>query len=128
MDVDYNSYPYDLECDLYNMLEIQTNIKDDLFAAALYVSMCNMQWQHKENSELGLHTLLTTDRDDHWSCTWRYSGTIVADLRNKFYHKHEVETYLDWYPMNGNPKGQKLIYEILAKYKWYPMPWTDDGL
>ena len=29
--------------------------------------------------------------DEEWTCSWRMSGGIVADLRDK------GETYLDWY-------------------------------
>ena len=46
-----------------------------VYAQNLYAAMCNMQW---------------IKYDKPWSCSWRYSGGIIADMR-------EEGDYIDWY-------------------------------
>lgn len=51
-------------------------LKDRNYAKALYAALCNNEFE-KDGKK--------------WSCTWRYAGGLVADLRN------EGEDYLDYY-------------------------------
>lgn len=53
------------------------------YAQNLYAAMCNMQWQKRD-----VMPILT---DELWSCTWRSSGGIVAELRAC------GEDYMDYY-------------------------------
>jgi hypothetical protein len=52
------------------------------YAQNLYAAMCNNEFQHKE-----VWPILT---DKRWSCSWRYAGGIIADMR-------EHGDYIDWY-------------------------------
>ncbi len=52
------------------------------YAQNLYAAMCNNQFQKRE-----LWPILA---EQTWSCTWRYSGGIVADMRQE-------GDYIDWY-------------------------------
>jgi len=55
----------------------------DTYAQNLYAALCNNSFQ-KQDVWLVL-------KDAHWSCSWRYAGGLVADLRNA------GEDYMDWY-------------------------------
>ena len=63
---------------------------DDIYAQNLYAAMCNQEWQYQD-----VWTLLTGKT---WSCTWRYAGGVVADIRGS-------GDYMEWYCSGslGNP-------------------------
>lgn len=73
---------FDLEEDLRNSPMILKKVQQDRYAQNLYAAMCNMRWQKFE--------VVPLLKDDIWSCTWRYAGGIIADIR-------EEGDYLDWY-------------------------------
>lgn len=52
-------------------------IKDVGFARVVYAALCNREW--------------ITKAGQRWSCTWRYAGGLVAEIRA------EGEDYLDFY-------------------------------
>ena len=52
------------------------------YAQNIYAALCNQAWQKNE-----VWPLL---KGQHWSCSWRYAGGIVADMR-------EEGDYMDWY-------------------------------
>ena len=52
------------------------------YAQNLYAAMCNNEFQLKEAWPIL--------KDQRWSCSWRYAGGIIADMR-------EEGDYLDWY-------------------------------
>jgi hypothetical protein len=55
----------------------------DDYAQNLYAALCNNTFQ-KQDVWLIL-------KDAYWSCSWRYAGGLVADLRDA------GEDYMDWY-------------------------------
>ena len=65
-----------LEQDLLKVDWIVQKCQSDTYAQNLYAALCNNRF-FKNNEE--------------WSCSWRYAGGLVADLRNK------GEDYMDWY-------------------------------
>lgn len=66
-----------LELDLMKSDEIANKcIHSDVYSQNLYAALCNNCFYY---------------RDIEWGCSWRMSGGIVADLRNK------GEDYIDWY-------------------------------
>ena len=66
-----------LELDLTQTNEIVNKCKHSIvYSQNLYASMCNNLFYYEDNE---------------WSCSWRQSGAIVADLRNN------GEDYLDFY-------------------------------
>jgi hypothetical protein len=72
-----------LEHDLMNCDWLRNKVRtSDGYAQNLYAAMCNQTWQ-----KLDVIDILT---DTEWSCTWRYAGGIIADLR-------EQGDYIDWY-------------------------------
>lgn len=80
-----------LEQDLMNCEWLRDKVRaSDGYAQNLYAAMCNQCWQ-----KLDVIDILT---DREWSCTWRYSGGIIANLR-------ESGDYLDWYCSGMGPRG-----------------------
>lgn len=79
-----------LEKDLHDSDLIKEKVKDDAYAQKLYHSLCNTEWLRTEFISL----LRQDQKKDFWSCSWRYAGGIVADLR-------QDGCYLDWY-CSGN--------------------------
>jgi len=52
------------------------------YAQNIYAALCNQDWQKNE-----VWPLL---KGEHWGCSWRYAGGIVADMC-------EEGDYIDWY-------------------------------
>ena len=71
-----------LEYDLRSSSIIQEKCKDNGYAQNLYAALCNNEFRKNE-----IVPILT---EQTWSCTWRYSGGIVADILEK-------GDYIDWY-------------------------------
>ena len=55
---------------------------DDVYAQNLYAAMCNNEFIKRE-----MWPIL---KDQRWSCSWRHSGGIIADMQEK-------GDYIDWY-------------------------------
>jgi len=72
-----------LEYDLRSTDWILEKVRgDDVYAQNLYAAMCNNDFIKRE-----MWPIL---KDQRWSCSWRYSGGIVADMQEK-------GDYIDWY-------------------------------
>lgn len=72
-----------LEYDLRSIKWICDKVRaSDAYAQNLYAAMCNQDWQ-----QIDVMPIL---RDQRWSCSWRYAGGIIADMR-------ESGDYIDWY-------------------------------
>ena len=78
-----NKLEHDLETDLLKTAWIVDKIRDDdRYAQNLYAALCNNQFQKSE-----VWPIL---KDEVWSCSWRYAGGVIADIR-------EQGDYMDWY-------------------------------
>lgn len=66
--------------------------ESETFAQHVYAALCNQQYYPRGVDE---------DTYDAWSCTWRYAGGIIADIRNEHLHEPQNsdirEDYLHWY-------------------------------
>jgi len=72
-----------LEYDLRSTEWILQKVRDsEEYAQNLYAALCNNQFQKND--------VWPRLKDDFWSCSWRYAGGIVADMR-------EEGDYMDWY-------------------------------
>jgi hypothetical protein len=72
-----------MEYDLRSSKELCDKVKEsDNYAQNLYAAMCNMDWQSRE--------FWQEMKGETWSCSWRHSGGIIADMR-------EQGDYIDWY-------------------------------
>jgi len=66
----------DLEYDLFKTDWIVSKCKNSKYAQNLYAALCNNRF---------------FKNDEEWTCSWRHSGGIIADIRNL------GEDYMDWY-------------------------------
>lgn len=87
-----------LERDLHNSEVILEKVKDDEYAQKLYAALCNTDWVRDD-----VIPMIRQGDDDKWSCSWRASGRIVAQLRND-------GDYLDWY-CSGMSSGMDYVQE-----------------
>ena len=127
---------FDLVEDIRNCPEIMAKLRqeDRYYAQNLYCAWCNMQWCKRDTWPILA--------EDYWSASWRASGGIVADLRNK------GEDYMDYYcsGMRGGLsydgkeddeyfertgfQSESVVSEEIAtdldKLGWFPVPYDDD--
>lgn len=127
---------YDLVKDIEACPEIMAKLQgeDRYYAQNLYCAWCNMQWCKRDTWPILA--------EEYWSASWRASGGIVADLRNK------GEDYMDYYcsgikgGMSYDPSDDdeyfkqnryvsegeitEEILDDLNKLGWFPVPYDDD--
>jgi hypothetical protein len=88
------------EKDLFSLIEkIQEN---DEYAVDVYRALCNMQW--KKGNKL-------------YSCSWRYAGGLVAQIREK------GESYLDFYCAGREGEVSDEVEADLNKLGWEKHPY-----
>ena len=106
-----------LEYDLRSTEWICDKVKArEEYAQNLYAAMCNNDFQ-----KLATWPLL---KGDTYSCSWRYAGGIVADMR-------EQGDYMDWYctGIRGGAATDdaELTDEQRAKIEWYDKHIVGEG-
>ena len=74
-----NNLEYDLRSTLWILEKVRNR---ESYAQNLYAALCNNDFQKRD--------VLPILQDKFWSCSWRYAGGIVADMR-------EDGDYMDWY-------------------------------
>lgn len=83
-----NNLEYDLRSTDWILKKVREN---DTYAQHLYAAMCNTDFTKND-----VWPIL---QEDTWSCSWRYAGGIIADMR-------EEGDYMDWYCSGiGQHKG-----------------------
>lgn len=74
---------YNLERDMKDAKWFVDKVRaSETYAQNLYAALCNNAFQKAE--------VMPILKDEAWSCTWRYAGGIVADIRCE-------GNYMDWY-------------------------------
>ncbi len=129
-----------LEFDLRTTNWILEKVRaDEIYSQNLYAAMCNNQFAktHVEDTAENVAKLLR-DGTPLWSCSWRYAGGIIADMR-------EEGDYIDWYcsgirdsydvPENNGFLQRKYVSEStvteeieqdLKRLGWRVLPYGDD--
>lgn len=119
-----NNMEYDMRNAGWFVLKVRAS---ETYAQNLYAAMCNMQFQKME--------IFPILKEERWSCSWRTSGGVVADLRGE-------GDYINWYCSgigsglgNGDADGTKgfvsegtvteEICQDLRKLGWIPVPYND---
>lgn len=74
-----NNLEYDLLTTDWILEKVRNN---ETYAQNLYAAMCNTDFVKNE--------LWPVIQDKRWSCSWRYAGGIIADMRQE-------GDYIDWY-------------------------------
>ena len=74
---------YNLEQDLKDSAWLCEKVRvSEGYAQNLYAAMCNREFVK--------HAVVPILKNETWSCSWRYAGGIVANIRGE-------GDYLDWY-------------------------------
>ena len=103
----------DLEYDLRTTDWILEKARSrDGYAQNIYAALCN-------NGFIKLDVIPIL-KEQEWSCSWRYAGGIVAELRN------QDEDYLDFYCSGGEGIVQDDIAEDFARIGWHYSEWPKD--
>lgn len=72
-------------------MDMNPDLELDLFKSDTIIEKCKNSRIYAQNLYSCLCNNLFFNNDKQWSCSWRASGGIVADLRN------QGESYLDYY-------------------------------
>ena len=84
-----------MEYDLLTTDWILDKVRNDhVYAQNLYAAMCNRDFQKFD--------VMPVLKDQRWSCSWRYAGGLLADMRQE-------GDYMDWYC--SGIRGDKLSTE-----------------
>ena len=86
-----NNMEYDMRTCDWMLEKVRTS---NVYAQNLYAAMCNRSFQKNE--------VWPTLKNQTWSCSWRYAGGIIADMR-------EEGDYMDWYcsGISGKPLSEE---------------------
>lgn len=115
-----------LEDEMKNSAEVIALCKDDEIAKDFYRALCNMQWKKAPgipDDEIIIEKLKGKEVDV-WSCSWRYAGGIIADIRND--HHGKSENYMDFYFSGNEGFVSDIVEECFANMGWKPHPYDDD--
>ena len=74
-----NDLEYDLRTTEWILDRVRTS---DTYAQNLYAALCNNDFIRED--------MIQMLKDETWSCSWRFAGGIIADMR-------EHGDYIDWY-------------------------------
>ena len=98
-----NNLEYDLRTTDWMLDKVRNS---EAYAQNLYAAMCNNEFQKND--------FLPRLKGQTWSCSWRYAGGIIADMR-------EQGDYIDWY-CSGIQHGDDLD-EAALKQRLNPEDW-----
>jgi hypothetical protein len=90
------------------LLTIRDKFKDIDFATDVYRALCNMQWQSIK------------DENFIYSCSWRYAGGLIAELRDK------GEDYLDFYCSGDEGNVKDYIAKEFEQLGFKPLPYNEE--
>jgi len=102
-----NNLEYDLRTADWILEKVRVS---DVYAQNLYAAICNNDFVKSE--------IIPILKEEKWSCSWRYAGGIIADMR-------QVGDYVDWYcpgsdvfsNVNGTVREGSVTDEIRSDLK-----------
>lgn len=93
-----------LEWDLRTTEWIVAKVKaDNDYAQRLYATLCNNEFQQQD--------VWQVLKNHSWSCSWRYAGGVVANIR-------EEGDYMDWYCSGNENTIDEEVEEDLLNLGW----------
>ena len=111
-----------LELDMNNDAIVIAYLSNQEVAVEFYSALCDMRWKKISTiSEDEQIIKKLKGIDDIWSCTWRYSGQIIADIRDK--HYGTGEDYLDFYCYGNEGIVSNRVKECFERMGWKTHPW-----
>jgi len=116
----------DLEKEMKEDAIVIQYLQDKEIATDFYRALCNMRWKKKDNRSLEEQTFDKLKGENNiWSCSWRYAGGIIADIRNAHYTRGNLEDYIDYYCSGQESQVTELVKECFYRMGWTPFPWED---
>lgn len=100
-----NNLEYDLRSTDWILKKVRTS---NSYSQNLYAALCNRQFQKLE--------LISILKDQYWSCSWRYAGGIIADMRQE-------GNYMDWY-CSGI---RNIDYDENINCRWNEKNYVEEG-
>ena len=70
---------------------VKVSLEHDLVKSDYITEKCTNSTSYSQNLYASLCNNLFYKNEEEWSCSWRYAGGVVADIRNK------GESYIAWY-------------------------------
>lgn len=119
MDLD----PSSLEREMAKDAIVIAYLKDENTAGEFYSALCNMRWRKLSilSEDERIIDKLKGVESDVWSCSWRYAGGIIADIRNANYNT--TEDYMDFYCHGNEGWVSDLVKECFNRMGWVEHPW-----
>lgn len=108
-----------LEHDIRNCPHIATLLADHDVAVEFYRAFCNVAWQYKPPDVNDAFVDIMKGTLQKWSCSWRYAGGMIADIRNATLSVNE--DYLDFYCIGDEGFVSERVETELKKLGWYPI-------
>lgn len=100
---------------------------NDDTAQDFYRALCNMRWRKigylREDEKI--IDRLKGNESDLWSCSWRYAGSIIADIRNEHHGKNE--DYMAFYCSGNEGHVADIVDACFNKIGWEQCPWPPDN-
>jgi hypothetical protein len=93
-----NNLEYDLRSTLWILNKVRSS---ETYSQHLYAALCNNNFQKLE--------VIPILKEETWSCSWRYAGGIIADMR-------EEGDYINWYcsGMNDDADSSNYVAESVV--------------
>jgi hypothetical protein len=80
---------------------MKASLEYDLLKTDWIVYKCKNSDKYAQNLYAALCNNLFYKNDEEWSCSWRYAGGIVAEIRDDGklidLYNHRTGDYMDWY-------------------------------
>lgn len=99
-----NNLEYDLRTTEWILNKVRSSKE---YSQNLYAALCNNEFIKREFWEIL--------KDDPWTCSWRYAGGIIADMR-------EQGDYMDWYCSGSEGNVTEEIEDDLYELGWSVNP------
>lgn len=114
-----------LEKDMKGDPEIVSLCKDEEIAKDFYRALCNMRWKKSGFPEdIKIIDKLRGNDRSVWSCSWRYAGGIIADIRNE--NHNTSEDYMNFYCSGNESSVSKKVEECFNRLGWTKFPYEDE--
>lgn len=115
-----------LESDMKADAQIVALCAEREVAEDFYRALCNMRWKKVDYraEDEQIVDRLKGEEPDVWSCSWRYAGGILADIRTE--HHGQSEDYMDFYCSGDEGKVTALVEEHFERLGWKQYPWPED--
>lgn len=88
-----NNLEYDLRSTDWILEKVRAS---NVYAQNLYAAMCNTRFLKMD--------VIPILKEDFWTCSWRYAGGIIADMRQE-------GDYIDWYCSGISGGDEPEVYQ-----------------